>query len=99
MAAELDSLNDLKMMPGEVRKVSRCGISLENYNDILVGDQLEVCKIVETPKSSSFNAKRFSRSLRVADQIQRELAGFAALHEIKDLRINKSRLSPGGGQS
>jgi translation initiation factor IF-2 len=48
---ELDSLKRFKDDVKEVREGFECGISLRNYNDILVGDQLEAYEIVETARS------------------------------------------------
>lgn len=50
-SCELDSLKRFKDDVKEVREGFECGISLRNYNDILVGDQLEVYEIVETARS------------------------------------------------
>lgn len=50
-SCELDSLKRFKDDAREVREGFECGISLKNYNDILVGDQLEVYEIVETARS------------------------------------------------
>ncbi len=48
---ELDSLKRFKDDVKEVREGFECGISLRNYNDILVGDQLEAYEIIETARS------------------------------------------------
>lgn len=50
-SCELDSLKRFKDDVKEVREGFECGISLRNYNDILIGDQLEVYEIVETARS------------------------------------------------
>jgi translation initiation factor IF-2 len=50
-SCELDSLKRFKDDVKEVREGFECGISLRNYNDILVGDQLEAYEIVETARS------------------------------------------------
>jgi len=48
---ELDSLKRFKDDVKEVREGFECGISLKNYNDIIVGDQLEAFEIIETARS------------------------------------------------
>lgn len=49
-SCELDSLKRFKDDAREVREGFECGLSLKNYNDLLVGDQLEVYEIVETAR-------------------------------------------------
>ena len=48
---ELDSLKRFKDDVKEVRSNFECGLSLRNYNDIEVGDQLEVFEVVEVARS------------------------------------------------
>lgn len=48
---ELDSLKRFKDDTKEVREGFECGLSLKNYNDIQVGDQLEVFEIIETART------------------------------------------------
>ncbi|MBK8741608.1 MAG: translation initiation factor IF-2 [Betaproteobacteria bacterium] len=48
---ELDSLKRFKDDVREVKSGFECGLSLKNYNDIEVGDQLEVFEIVEVSRS------------------------------------------------
>jgi translation initiation factor IF-2 len=43
---ELESLRRFKEDAGEVRSGMECGIGVKNYNDIKVGDQIEVYKTV-----------------------------------------------------
>ncbi|MBL8498638.1 translation initiation factor IF-2 [Nitrosomonas sp. JL21] len=50
-SCELDSLKRFKDDAKEVREGFECGLSLKNFNDIQVGDQLEVYEIVETARS------------------------------------------------
>jgi len=50
-SCELDSLKRFKDDVKEVREGFECGLSLRNFNDIQVGDQLEVYEIVETARS------------------------------------------------
>lgn len=50
-SCELDSLKRFKDDVKEVREGFECGISLRNYNDLMVGDQLEVYEIIETARS------------------------------------------------
>ncbi|HQU98993.1 MAG TPA: translation initiation factor IF-2 [Nitrosomonas sp.] len=50
-SGELDSLKRFKDDAKEVREGFECGISLKNFNDLLVGDQLEVYEIVETART------------------------------------------------
>lgn len=49
-SCELDSLKRFKDDVKEVREGFECGLSLKNFNDIQVGDQLEVYEIVETAR-------------------------------------------------
>ncbi|WP_295628111.1 translation initiation factor IF-2 [uncultured Nitrosomonas sp.] len=49
-SCELDSLKRFKDDAKEVREGFECGLSLKNFNDIQVGDQLEVYEIVETAR-------------------------------------------------
>jgi translation initiation factor IF-2 len=48
---ELDSLKRFKDDVREVKSGFECGLSLRNYNDIAVGDQLEVFEVVEIARS------------------------------------------------
>ena len=48
---ELDSLKRFKDDVKEVRSGFECGLSLKNFNDIEVGDQLEVFEMVEVARS------------------------------------------------
>jgi translation initiation factor IF-2 len=48
---ELDSLKRFKDDVKEVRAGFECGLSLKNFNDIHVGDQLETYEIVEVARS------------------------------------------------
>lgn len=50
-SCELDSLKRFKDDVKEVREGFECGLSLRNFNDIQVGDQLEIYEIVETVRS------------------------------------------------
>ncbi len=50
-STELDSLKRFKDDAKEVREGFECGLSLKNYSDIQVGDQLEVYEVVETARS------------------------------------------------
>ncbi|MBS0496669.1 MAG: translation initiation factor IF-2 [Proteobacteria bacterium] len=50
-SCELDSLKRFKDDVKEVREGFECGLSLRNFNDIQIGDQLEVYEIVETARS------------------------------------------------
>jgi hypothetical protein len=54
---------------------------VKNYNDVKAGDQIEVFERIEVQRSGNGAPERrrivtreYSRSLRVAEQIQRELA-------------------------
>ncbi len=49
--AELDSLKRFKDDVKEVREGFECGLSLKNYNDLKVGDQVEVFEVTETVRS------------------------------------------------
>jgi len=47
------NLSSLKRFKDDVREVAsgyECGISVENYNDIKIGDSIEVYKLVETAR-------------------------------------------------
>ncbi len=48
---ELDSLKRFKDDAKEVRSSFECGLSLKNFNDIQVGDQLEAYEIIEIARS------------------------------------------------
>lgn len=48
---ELDSLKRFKDDVKEVRSNFECGLSLRNFNDLEVGDQLEVFEIIEVARS------------------------------------------------
>ena len=48
---ELDSLRRFKDDVNEVRAGMECGIGVKNYNDIKVGDQIEVFETVEVKRS------------------------------------------------
>ena len=48
---ELDSLKRFKDDVREVKSGFECGLSLKNYNDIAVGDQLEAFEVVEVERS------------------------------------------------
>jgi len=50
-SCELDSLKRFKDDVKEVREGFECGLSLKNFNDIQVGDQLEAYEIIETARS------------------------------------------------
>lgn len=50
-SCELDSLKRFKDDVKEVREGFECGLSLKNFNDIQVSDQLEVYEIVETART------------------------------------------------
>ena len=48
---ELDSLKRFKDDVREVKAGFECGLSLKNFNDLQVGDQLEVYEIVEVTRT------------------------------------------------
>ena len=48
---ELDSLKRFKDDVREVKAGFECGLSLKNFNDIEVGDQLEVFEVVEVART------------------------------------------------
>ena len=48
---ELDSLRRFKDDVSEVRNGMECGIGVKNYNDVKVGDQIEVFEVVEVKRS------------------------------------------------
>lgn len=50
-SAELDSLKRFKDDVKEVREGFECGLTLKNYNDLKVGDQVEVYEVIETARS------------------------------------------------
>ena len=50
-AGELDSLKRFKDDVKEVKANFECGLSLKNYNDIQVGDTLEVFEVVEVART------------------------------------------------
>ncbi|MCK8908609.1 translation initiation factor IF-2 [Haemophilus influenzae] len=48
---ELESLRRFKDDVSEVRNGMECGIGVKNYNDVKVGDQIEVSEVVEVKRS------------------------------------------------
>ena len=48
---ELDSLKRFKDDVREVKQGFECGLSLKNFNDLQVGDQLEVFEVVEVART------------------------------------------------
>jgi translation initiation factor IF-2 len=50
-SGELDSLKRFKDDVREVKSGFECGLSIKNYNDINVGDQLEVYEVVEVART------------------------------------------------
>ena len=48
---EIDSLKRFKDDAKEVRAGLECGLSLKNYNDIVVGDVLEVFEVQEVART------------------------------------------------
>ncbi len=48
---ELDSLKRFKDDVREVKAGFECGLSLKNFNDVEVGDQLETYEIVEVTRT------------------------------------------------
>jgi translation initiation factor IF-2 len=48
---ELDSLKRFKDDVREVKSGFECGLSVKNYQDIKVGDQLEVFEVVEVART------------------------------------------------
>jgi translation initiation factor IF-2 len=48
---ELDSLKRYKDDVKEVKGGFECGLSLKNYNDIEVGDQLEIFEVTEVART------------------------------------------------
>lgn len=48
---ELESLRRFKDDVNEVRNGMECGIGVKNYNDVRVGDQIEVFEVVEVKRS------------------------------------------------
>ena len=47
----LESLRRFKDDAAEVREGMECGIGVKNYNDVKVGDQIEVYEIVEVART------------------------------------------------
>ena len=48
---ELDSLKRFKDDVKEVKQGFECGLSLKGFNDVQVGDQIEVFEVVEVARS------------------------------------------------
>ena len=48
---ELESLRRFKDAVDEVRSGTECGIGVKNYNDVKVGDQIEVFERIEIERS------------------------------------------------
>ncbi len=51
LTGEIDSLKRFKDDAKEVRAGLECGLSLRNYNDIQVGDTLEVFEVQEIART------------------------------------------------
>ncbi|XNR34211.1 translation initiation factor IF-2 [Haemophilus influenzae] len=51
LEGELESLRRFKDDVSEVRNGMECGIGVKNYNDVKVGDQIEVFEVVEVKRS------------------------------------------------
>jgi translation initiation factor IF-2 len=49
---KIDTLKRFKDDAKEVKNGFECGLSLKNFNDIVVGDQLEVFEVVEVARTS-----------------------------------------------
>ena len=47
---ELESLRRFKDDVQEVRNGMECGIGVKNYNDVKVGDQIEVFEVIEVAR-------------------------------------------------
>jgi translation initiation factor IF-2 len=47
---ELESLRRFKDDAGEVRQGLECGVGVKNYNDVKVGDMIEVFETVEVKR-------------------------------------------------
>jgi translation initiation factor IF-2 len=50
-SGELDSLKRFKDDAREVKAGFECGLSIKNYDDIKVGDQLEIYEVVEVART------------------------------------------------
>jgi translation initiation factor IF-2 len=48
---ELESLRRFKDAVNEVRNGMECGIGVKNYNDVKVGDQIEVYDTIEVQRT------------------------------------------------
>ena len=48
---ELESLRRFKDDASEVRHGMECGIAVKNYNDIKVGDQIEVFEVIQVVRT------------------------------------------------
>jgi translation initiation factor IF-2 len=48
---ELESLRRFKDDVQEVRNGTECGIGVKNYNDVRIGDQIEVFEVVEVQRT------------------------------------------------
>ena len=48
---ELDSLKRFKEDVREVKAGFECGLSLKNYNEVQVGDQIEVFEVTEVART------------------------------------------------
>jgi len=47
----LESLRRFKDDANEVRNGMECGVGVKNYNDVRVGDQIEVFEIIEVKRT------------------------------------------------
>ena len=51
ITGELESLRRFKDDVNEVRNGMECGIGVKNYNDVRVGDMIEVFEIIEIQRT------------------------------------------------
>ena len=87
---ELESLRRFKDAVNEVSRGMECGIGVKNYNDVKVGDKIEVFETVEVARDGFKRTRSWQANLVVlvgfGDQLQKELASLIQF-EVKDPRL------------
>src|SRR4029079_6640063 len=81
------SLRRFKDDVSEVREGFECGISLENFNDVKVGDQIEAYVVERVAATELSAACVMHRKERTADTLKEEIAQIVG-YELEDPRLS-----------
>ncbi|MFW6288730.1 MAG: translation initiation factor IF-2, partial [Spirochaetota bacterium] len=84
---KVESLKRFKDDAREVESGYECGIGIENYNDVKVGDQFEVFEMKRSQRRSE-NPMANVRLKRVESLLREELSSLILRNEIKDPRVD-----------